>query len=153
MVKSRFLCPWRNKWCCNPSVCPMPLAQEWCISGLWLLWNTNRKPHAGSQTHWSPWPYGYLNWSPLKKHSACGFAIDIPPHRLYHIVLLHDIFARIPTVTYQVFQPIGTIYPLSSASWFPLSFPFLPHPCLLLSLNGMPSSSSSFEWLLGQLDS
>ena len=32
------------------SVCPMALAQKWCILGLWLLQNTNRKPHAGSQT-------------------------------------------------------------------------------------------------------
>ena len=35
------------------SVCPILLAQNWCILGLWLLLNTNRKSHAGRQTHWS----------------------------------------------------------------------------------------------------
>jgi len=33
-------------------LCPMCLALQWCILGVWLLWNTNRKPHAGSLTHW-----------------------------------------------------------------------------------------------------
>jgi len=39
-----FLCPCPPlvvgiKQCCDPStcLCPMPLAQKWCISGLWLL--------------------------------------------------------------------------------------------------------------------
>jgi len=31
----------------------MPLAQQWCIFGLWLLQDINRKPHTGSQDHWS----------------------------------------------------------------------------------------------------
>ena len=35
------------------SVCSMPLAQKWSISGLWLLLNTNRKSRGGSRTHWS----------------------------------------------------------------------------------------------------
>jgi len=33
----------------HPSVCPMILAQQQCILRLWLLENTNRKPHAGSK--------------------------------------------------------------------------------------------------------
>jgi len=50
--------------CCGPSVCvSYALAQNiWCMLGLWLLENTNRKPHIGSQTHWSAWPYGCWKW-------------------------------------------------------------------------------------------
>ena len=35
----------------RPSVCPMLLGQKRCILGAQLLWNANRTPHAGSQTH------------------------------------------------------------------------------------------------------
>ena len=43
----------------RPFVCPMAVTQKRCILGLWLLQNTNRKRHAGSQTHWSTSPYGH----------------------------------------------------------------------------------------------
>jgi len=33
-----------------------------CILGLQLLQNTNRKPHAESQTYWSAWPCGHRKW-------------------------------------------------------------------------------------------
>jgi len=64
------------KQCCDMSVClsvcPMPLVQQQrCISGQWLLENTNRKPHAKSLAHWLALPHGHETATkPLQKHSV-----------------------------------------------------------------------------------
>jgi len=51
------------RWCCNLSIHPSDAPeQKWCILGLWLLWNTSRKQHAGSPTHRSAWPYDHRKW-------------------------------------------------------------------------------------------
>lgn len=62
--------------CCDhPYVCLMQTAQQWCILGVWLFQNTNRKPYAGCQTHWSPWlevaktATKLLPVAPCQKHS------------------------------------------------------------------------------------
>jgi len=49
-----FIARLYGKWVLNnaticPSVCSIPIAQQWCILWLWLLYNTNKKLHAGSQ--------------------------------------------------------------------------------------------------------
>jgi len=71
--------PWTNYYAqrskveiksnCCPSVCPsarLSLSQtiisEGCILELWLLYTSNRKPNAGSQTHWSAWPRRHQMW-------------------------------------------------------------------------------------------
>jgi len=67
--------------CCDPSICPTPLAKHWCILWLRLLQNASMKPYAGSQTHWSSWPYhghvvtgsgGKATMPSLKKHLLGG---------------------------------------------------------------------------------
>ena len=50
-----------------PSVCLSHIpSSKWCIVGLWLLQNTNRKPRAVSRTHWPAWLYAMYIVQPLK---------------------------------------------------------------------------------------
>ena len=65
-------------WSLCPSICPMPLAQKRRVSGLWLLYNTNRKPHAGSWTHRSAWPCDY-RYSGRKGIDLKKFTSSISP--------------------------------------------------------------------------
>jgi len=69
--------------------------------GLWLLQNTNRKPHAGSRTHWSAWllEVGEIATKPspatLHKHSLGGatchmayrFAASPPSGRIIVLIV------------------------------------------------------------------
>jgi len=50
------------------SVCPIPVALKRCISGLWLLIDTNRKRHSGRPTN----PLISLTVRPLEVVETCG---------------------------------------------------------------------------------
>ena len=47
---------------------PRSCSSKWWILELRLLYNTNRKPHDGSRTHWSASLYGHQKWP--KRHSG-----------------------------------------------------------------------------------
>jgi len=81
-----------------PSVCLVPPAQKRHIFGVWLPWNTNRKPRAGSRTQCMVNMEGAEmatkpSSAPLKKHSLGGSTISMPLRTAiggYIIVSLRD---------------------------------------------------------------
>ena len=86
------------KQCYDPSAClslwTNSLTQNGSsLSYAMLLYNTNRKPHAGSQTHWWKWPYGHRKW-PKRNVSQPRCCV------LYYLIFLRFIFTAFWSFTF-----------------------------------------------------